>query len=295
MTTHFHKKPNTYVSHVQIKVSNLERSLEYYKNIIGFRVLEQTENTAVLTTDGKTSILSIEEVVGAIPLQRGKTGLYHFAILLPTRKDLGNFIQHIANLNVRIGAGDHHVSEAIYLYDPDGNGIEVYVDRPKENWIWQDDSTVYMTTEQVNIRALLAEADGSWQGLPADTVMGHIHLSVADLAKSEEFYTRALGFEVVLRYGAQALFISTGKYHHHIGLNTWESLGGSPAPANSVGLKSFTLVLNNEAQEEKIKENLQAMGAVVEQFDEAPKAGGSQAFSSIDPSGIRIVFTLEGE
>lgn len=294
MTTHFHKKPNTYVSHVQIKVSNLERSVEYYKNVIGFQVLEQTDHTAAFTTDGKTSILSIEEVKDALPLQRGQTGLYHFAILLPTRKDLGNFIQHISELNVPIGAGDHHVSEAIYLYDPDGNGIEVYADRPEEEWIWNG-NTVYMTTEPMNFRSLLAIADGTWNGLPEGTVMGHIHLSVADLRKTEAFYTKALGFEVVTRYGSRALFISTGKYHHHIGLNTWESLGGSPAPENSVGLKSYTLVMDNEEKAELVKKNLKELGHVVEIFEEAPKFGGSQAFSTVDPSGIRIVFTLDGE
>lgn len=295
MPTSFHQKPNMYVSHVQIKVSNLERSLNYYQNIIGFDVLEQTEKTVAFTTDGgKTSILSIEEVTNALPLQRGQTGLYHFAILLPSRKDLANFTEHIGNLNVRIGAGDHHVSEALYLYDPDGNGIEVYADRPKEQWIWNDENTVYMTTEQVNFRSLLQEADGNWNGLPEGTVMGHIHLSVSDLAKTEEFYTKALGFEVVTRYGLQALFISTGKYHHHIGLNTWESLHGSPAPKESVGLKSFTLVLDNE-KHHQIQENLKAMGAKVENFDEAPKYGGNQSFSTVDPSGIRIVFTLDGE
>lgn len=292
MASHFHQKPNTYVSHVQIKVSNLERSVKYYQQIIGFDILELNEKTAALTADGKTSILSIEQVDDAVPLQRGKTGLYHFALLLPSRKDLANFVQHIAELNVPIGAGDHHVSEAIYLYDPDGNGIEVYADRPEEQWIWNGNS-IYMTTEPVYFSSLLSMADGTWNGLPEGTVMGHIHLSVADLRKSEEFYTKALGFELVSRFGSRALFISTGKYHHHIGLNTWESLGGPSPEEKSVGLKSFTLVLDNEKQAETIKQNLKEMGHAVEQFEGAPKFGGRQAFSTIDPSGIRIVFTLD--
>lgn len=295
MSTHFHKKPNMYVSHVQIKVSNLKRSVEFYKTIMGFEVLEQIKDTAILTFNGATSILSLEEVPNAIPLQNGQTGLYHFAILLPSRKDLGNFIQHIIKHNIRIGAGDHHVSEAIYLNDPDGNGIEVYSDRPENEWIWYGDSTVHMVTEQVNIPSILEEATNSWNGLPEGTVMGHIHLSVANLSDSEKFYTEGLGFNVVARYGVQALFISTGKYHHHIGLNTWNSANGSPALENSVGLKSFTLVLNNLEKAEQIKENLTKLGAKIESFEGAPKYGGSQVFSTLDPSGIRILFTLEGE
>lgn len=294
MPTHFHKKPNKYVSHVQLKVSNLQNSLEYYTTIIGFDVLEQTNTTAVLTFDGSTSALSLEEIPNALPLKGGQTGLYHFALLLPTRKDLGNFIQHIMQQNARVGAGDHHVSEAFYLNDPDGNGIEVYADRPEQNWIWNNDSTIYMTTEQVDVRSVLAEADGTWSGLPTGTVMGHIHLSVANLNESENFYTKALGYEVVTRYGNQASFISTGKYHHHIGMNTWNSLGGTATPEKGVGLKSFTIVLNNEMEAHKIKENLSKIGATVEQFQDAPKFGGQQAFSTIDPSGIRIIFTIEG-
>ncbi|KGR75730.1 VOC family protein [Ureibacillus sinduriensis] len=295
MPTHFHKKPNMYVSHVQLKVSNLDRSIHYYESIIGFNVLERTKSSAVLTFDGTSSLLSLEEVPNAQPLRRGQTGLYHFALLLPTRSDLGNFIQHTIQQNVRVGAGDHHVSEAFYLNDPDGNGIEVYTDRPEQEWLWQEDGMVYMTTEQVNVQSILRDANGTWNGLPNGTVMGHIHLSVADLAESEKFYTEALGYEIVTRYGNQALFISTGKYHHHIGLNTWESLDGTPVPENGVGLKSFTIVLDNETQANKIKDNLSSMGAKLEPFDGAPKFSGAQAFSTVDPSGIRIVFTFDGE
>lgn len=294
MPTHFHKKPNTYVSHVQLKVSNLERSLEYYTTIIGFHVLDQTKTSAVLTVDGKTSILSLEEVPNALPLQNGLTGLYHFAILLPTRKDLGNIVQHFIQYNVRLGASDHYVSEALYLSDPDGNGIEIYSDRPENKWSWNG-QYVDMNTIQLNFQPILEEADGQWDGLPEGTVMGHIHLSVANLAETEEFYTKALGFDVVNRYGNQALFISTGRYHHHIGLNTWHSAGGVKASENHVGLKSYTLVLDNKNQAEIIKENLLKIGAKVEQFDGAPKFGGRQEFSAEDPSGIRIIFTLDGE
>lgn len=293
MTNTFHTKPNLYVSHVQLKVSNLENSLRYYTNVIGFKILNQTSDTAYLTFDGKTSLVSLVEVENAQPFE-GHTGLYHFALLLPSRKDLGNIVQHFIKENIRIGAGDHDVSEALYLNDPDGHGIEIYADRPADQWKWTDQQ-VYMTTETVDFESVLADADGSWDGLPVGTVMGHIHLSVKELVNTEEFYTKVLDYNVVTRYGAQALFISTGQYHHHIGLNTWNSQGGSPLPANALGLKSYTVVLKDNEYAMKVQENLTAAGFIVEKYNESPAFGGSQAFSTVDPNGIRIVFTTEGE
>lgn len=291
MTT-FHRKPNMYTSHVQLKVSNLERSVEFYKTVLGFQVLEQIDRTVYFTHNGKTSLLSVVEVENAKP-GVGFTGLYHFALLLPTRKDLGNIIQHFVELNIRIGAGDHDVSEALYLNDPDGNGIEVYWDRPESHWKWDANEHVYMTTEQVNFQSVLAEADGTWNGMPEGTVMGHVHLSVADLAETEQFYTNVLDYNVVTRYGPSALFISTGKYHHHFGLNTWHSAGRPALPADSVGLKSVTIVLENEAYATKVKESLIASGANVDQVENAPAFGGQQQFSTVDPNGIRLIFTLD--
>jgi len=293
-TTKFHRKPNLYTSHVQLKVSNLERSVEFYTNVLGFNILEKINRTIYFTHDGEISLLSIIEIDNAIPSQ-GYTGLYHFALLLPTRKDLGNIIQHFIQLNVQIGAGDHHVSEALYINDPDGNGIEVYWDRPESDWRWDSNNQVYMTTEQVNFQSILAEADGSWNGMPAGTVMGHVHLSVSDLEKTEQFYTNVLDFEVVTRYGGQALFISTGKYHHHLGLNTWHSAGRPALPENAVGLLSYTIVLKDELYAEEVKTKLQASGAVIDNFDLAPAYGGNQLFSTIDPNGIRIIFTTDGK
>ena len=292
MTTHFHKKPNLYTSHVQLKVSDLERSVEYYTAIIGFQVLNQTEDTAYLTVDGTSSLISLVEVRNAVSPQ-GFTGLYHFALLLPTRKDLGNIVQHFIQHNVRIGAADHDVSEALYLNDPDGNGIEIYIDRPEQEWTWTHDGHVHMTTEQLDFQPILAEADGNWTGLPAGTVMGHIHLSASDLSKTEDFYTNVLDYQVVCRYGGQALFISTGNYHHHIGLNTWQSNGRPALPDHAAGLKSYTVVLKDEAYAVSVRDRLQAAGMLVEHYAEGPLYGGKQLFSTVDPNGIRIIFTTE--
>lgn len=295
MQTHFHKKPNMYTSHVQLKVSNLARSIEYYTTIIGFKVLEQTNNTAYLTADGKTSLVSLIEIQNAQPLRGGFTGLYHLALLLPTRKDLGNIVQHFVNLNVRLGASDHNVSEALYLNDPDGNGIEIYVDRDESKWTWYEDGSVQMTTDRLNFQPILEVADEKWDGLPQDTVIGHVHLSVANLAQSEDFYTSVLGYDVVARYGAQALFISTGQYHHHFGLNTWQSTDGQAPSENMVGLNSFTIVLNDEQDAAKLKQDLETNGYKIESYEAAPKFGGQQTFSTVDPNGLRIIFTIDGE
>lgn len=295
MATHFHKKPNLYPAHVQLKVSNLVRSIEYYTTVIGFKVLQQTETEAYLTADGQTSLVSLVEVQNAQPLKQGFAGLYHLALLLPSRKDLGNIVQHFVNMNIRLGAADHDVSEALYLNDPDGNGIEIYIDRHESEWTWNQDEQVHMVTEQLNFQPILAAADGNWNGLPADTVMGHVHLSVVNLDKSEQFYTNVLDYNVVTRYGAQALFVSTGKYHHHFGLNTWNSNNGHAPTNDMVGLKSFTVVLKNAQYAEEVKQSLTNNGFIVENFAEAPSNGGTQLFSTVDPNGLRIVFTLDGE
>lgn len=294
MATHFHKKPNIYTSHVQLKVSNLARSIEFYTTIMGFQLLEQTANTAYLTVDGKTSLVSLIEVPHAVS-QQGFTGLYHVALLLPTRTDLGNIIQHFIQTNTRLGAADHDVSEALYLNDPDGNGIEIYIDRPEHEWNWNQNGQVHMVTEQLNFRDILAEADGTWRGLPKGTVIGHMHLSVSDLAQTAAFYTNMLDFNIVCEYGGQALFVSTGNYHHHIGFNTWHSAGQPTLPDNAVGLQSFTIILKDETYAQAVNEKLQASGAIVEQYEKAPAYGGKQLFSTIDPSGIRIIFTVEDE
>ena len=292
MATHFHKKPNLYTSHIQLKVSDLERSIEYYTTIIGFQVLNHTEDTAYLTVDGISSLISLVEVKDAVSPQ-WFTGLYHFALLLPTRKDLGNILQHFIQYNVHLGAADHEVSEALYVNDPDGNGIEIYIDRPEQEWAWTHEGFVHMTTDQLNFQQILAEADGNWNGLPADTVMGHIHLSVSNLTKTEDFYTNLLDYQVVCRYGGQALFISTGNYHHHIGLNTWQSNGRPALPDHAAGLKSYTVVLKDEAYADSIKDRLQSAGLLVEHYADGPLYGGKQLFSTVDPNGIRIIFTTE--
>lgn len=235
----------------------------------------------MLTTDGETSILSLEQPENVLPKQGRTSGLYHFAILLPKRSDLANIVIHFRENGIRFAASDHLVSEALYLNDPDGNGIEIYADRDPSGWNWVGNE-VEMTTIPLDIENLLTSqvAGKSWEGMPEGTVMGHIHLHVAELEQTEEFYVKGLGFDVVNRYANQALFFSNEKYHHHVAVNIWNGIGVPKPPENIVGLKSFTLIFANEEVRQEAIHTLQTVGATVSEED--------NKWITHDPSGNRI-------
>ncbi|TXC91787.1 VOC family protein [Metabacillus litoralis] len=242
----FHGTHTTNVNHIHLKVSQLSKSISFYKEKLGFNVLKQTKHIAHLSTNGKDILITLEEVESTIPLSHNKTGLYHIALLFPSRKELANCLNHLLLTKYPLqGASDHLVSEAIYLADPDGNGIELYVDRPTDTWT-KNNNTIEMATNHLDVQDLLAQkCDIPFIKLSPETIIGHIHLQVANIADSERFY-QLLGFNIVNRYGNQALFMSTGGYHHHIGLNTWHSKDASPSNADEIGLKSFTIMYPNE-------------------------------------------------
>ncbi len=274
----FHQEPNIYVGEVNIKVKNLDYSLTFYQNIMGFQVLEKSDRKAVLTTDGKSPLLTLEQPDDVVAKTGRTSGLYHFAILLPSRADLSVFLQHMIQTGYPLGAADHYVSEALYLNDPDGNGIEVYRDRPSSEWRWNN-GLVEMATEELDGNEIIAESDAEWSGLPAGTLMGHIHLHVSNLKKAEEFYTKGLGFEIVSYY-PQAAFLSTGSYHHHIAINTWQGEGAATPPKNSVGLNWYSLVFPNDAIREIAIKQLKQLGA--------PITEKADFFVTEDPSGNQI-------
>ncbi len=279
----FHEAPHVYVSQVQLKVQDLQRSLAFYQDILGLKVIEKSEQTVRLSADGKTGLITLTQPSTIFPKQSRTTGLYHFALLLPERKDLAAVIRHLISTGYPLqGASDHLVSEALYLADPDGNGIEIYCDRSSEGWEWKDGEVV-MATNAMDVEGVLSEWDGaSWSGLPAGTIMGHIHLHVSEFHKTKEFYLEGLGFETVCTYGGQALFISTGGYHHHIGLNTWNGIG-APAPREDhAGMESFTLVYPNEEERLAAVERLKILGAAVAEVN--------GQYTVKDPSGTRLNF-----
>lgn len=277
----FHSKPNTHIGQVRLNIEDLDRSLKFYQDIMGFTILDRTDTVANLTADGKTSILRLEQPEGIQPKQTRTTGMYHFALLLPTRKDLADFVIHLSENNIQVGAADHLVSEALYIKDIDGNEIEIYVDRDPEVWDWTGEE-VAMTTDPLNFQELITHRvpEEKWVGLPTKTIMGHIHLHVAEFEKTEEFYVKGLGFDVVNRFGSQALFLSTAKYHHHIGLNTWNGVGAPKPAENTVGMESVEFLYDDKAAIEATIAKLEKIGAKVEEVD-------GRTFT-YDPSGIKI-------
>jgi catechol 2,3-dioxygenase len=277
--------PATEVGALGLTVADLDRSLAFYTGPIGLRVLEQSDARATLGVLGNP-VLNLQEQPGARPWPRGGrsyTGLYHFALLLPTRADLGRWLAHWLGSDMPMpGQGDHLVSEALYLEDPDGHGIEVYRDRPRDEWQW-DDGRVRMAADPVDIRGLLQEAERSgepWAGMPEGTKLGHIHLQVRDIPETARFYRDVLGFDVVAEMPT-ALFMSAGGYHHHIGANVWHSRGSGPAPADSVNLQFFTIDLPDVAARDELVTRVEAAGI------EIGRAG--DAVTVTDPSGITIV------
>ncbi|WP_332238027.1 VOC family protein [Sporolactobacillus sp. KGMB 08714] len=283
----FHNYPNTFASEVYLFVNNLERSLEFYQKILGLRVLKKEQRRAVFTANGTDPLVTVEQPIPVIPGNPRKAGLYHVALLLPSRADLALILAHLLKEGYPLqGGADHAVSEAVYLADPDGNGIELYHDRPAAQWKWND-GKVFMTTEALDEQILNESGGKEWEGMPEQTIIGHIHLQVADLKASERFYCQGLGFDLVANFGDQADFISTGGYHHHIGLNTWRSKGIPATESEKTGMRDFTLAFTSSEARDAAIERLKAMGAPV------TEENGRVMVS--DPSNIRIVLGLKNK
>jgi catechol 2,3-dioxygenase len=252
----------TRIGMVSLSVADLARSLTYYRQVIGLRVIKQLPGEAVLGA-GDFPLLSLFELPGA-DRAPNSTGLYHFALLVPSRFELARTLQNLVeNHAMFVGFADHHVSEAIYLTDPDGHGIEIYRDRPREQWR-DPDGNFFMTTEPLDVRAVMAElAPGAppWGGIHDQTTMGHIHLHVDDIPRARFFYQDVLGFEVMAALHS-AEFLSAGGYHHHIGVNIWNGIGAPPPPHDSLRLLGYEILLPDGMALQKISENLDRNGMV---------------------------------
>jgi catechol 2,3-dioxygenase len=266
---------------VRLQVSDLRGSVEYYRDVLGFRVADVDRPRAVLAAHGDDRpLVELVERRGANPVsRRGRLGLYHFAILLPDRAALGRFVSHLARTGARAGMSDHLVSEAIYLQDPDNLGIEVYADRPRSTWRHEGRQLV-MATEPLDVRDLVHAAGGEpWTGMTAGTTIGHVHLHVGDIDRASAFYHAALGLDKVVWSYPGALFMSAGGYHHHLGTNTWAT--GAPSAADDdARLLDWELVVPRATDAQAAARSVEAGGYRVERDGES--------WLAADPWGTRL-------
>lgn len=261
--------PATHMGRVALTVADLARSLDYYQSRIGLKVLDQSAKHASLGVEGQ-ELLWLQAQPGAKPFPaRGYSGLYHYAILLPSRQALGVELRHLVETRTPLtGASDHGVSEALYLNDPDGHGIEIYRDRAREEWPRRPDGELAMVTDPMDAHGVIAEGEGKpWEGMPAGTVMGHVHLHVSQLNTATDFYVNQIGFDLIQKFGGQASFVSAGGYHHHLGMNVWAGVGVPPAPEEMARLLWYEIVLPDADALEATLEQLRKTGVAVEAFD----------------------------
>lgn len=273
------------VGAVHLRVSDLDRSLAFYMEAMGLDLLARDGGVASLGVGGR-ALVHLRAPAGAAPRPRRSTGLYHFAVLVPDRLELGRALARLVAARRPLqGVADHGVSEALYLADPDGLGIEIYRDRPRAAWPMVD-GTLQMVTEPLDAQALLDEAAAAGE-IPtrasAATRMGHIHLQVRDLDEAERFWTGAVGFDVMQRWVPGALFVSSEGYHHHLGLNTWGTAGAPPTPETAVGLDWFELIPDDEA----VRERVERAGVALAERD-----GG---WLARDPAGNGVLLTAPAQ
>ena len=234
---------DAHIGSVSLTVTDLDRSVPFYRDVLGFQEASRKGATSFLAAAAGRVLIELHERRDAIPKPRRSTGLFHFAILVPSRVALGRSLRRLAEQKWPLsGASDHLVSEALYLNDPDGLGIEIYRDRPRETWRIAN-GELAMATDPLDLQSIANEpgADAPWPGLEAGTVIGHVHLHVPTLQSGEAFFCDQIGFEPVVRGYPGALFVSAGGYHHHLGMNTWLGIGAPAPPENAVGMRSFTV------------------------------------------------------
>ena len=234
---------DAHVDSVVLAVSDLARSTAFYVDTLGFREHERSPTEVVLGS-GRRALIELRAHPHATPRPRRTAGLFHVAILVPSRAALGRSLRRLAARSWPLsGAADHWVSEALYLDDPDGLGLEIYRDRPRDAWP-RDGDRIRMATEALDLDAIAAEpgAEAPWTGLDPATAIGHVHLQVSNLSDAEALYCDDVGFTPTVRGFPGALFVAAGGYHHHLGLNTWAGVGVPPPPESAAGLRCFTIV-----------------------------------------------------
>ena len=276
--------PATTLGSIRLNAGDRETLARFYEQTVGLPRLDVRDGVVALGTDRGRPIVEMAATPGAPPRPAGTTGLFHLAILVPDRLELARSLRRVSESGWRFtGASDHLVSEALYLRDPEGNGIEIYRDRPREEWR-RVGGQIEMDTLPLDLESVLGELvddDASGDGMPSGTRLGHVHLNVADLRSSEDFYVGALGLDVTVRGYPGALFVSAGGYHHHVGLNTWIGEGAPPPPAGARGLDRYEIVLPDGAELDAAQRRLAAHGVDASRTEEG--------LTAVDPSGNRVL------
>ncbi|RKD95408.1 VOC family protein [Halopiger aswanensis] len=266
----------THLGRTALRASALDNLVEFYRDVVGLSVLRRAETTAVLGVD-ETPLLVLERDENAPERRRAETGLYHNAFRVPSRAALGDALARIRNRWRLDGAADHLVSEALYLSDPAGNGVEIYRDRPRAEWPTTDDGRVRMATDPLDFAGIEAAATGD-ASAPSGTDVGHVHLEVSSLEAFEDFYAETLGFDVRADVPG-ALFVAAGGYHHHVGANTWN---GRTDPAEGQGLAWFEVVVPGSERLDAVRERIPDRKTEI-----AETANG---FAVTDPDGVELRF-----
>ncbi len=252
-----------HIGGVGLVVRDLDKMLAFYRDVIGLTVQERTEGSARLGA-GDATLVELEHRAEAKPDNPREAGLFHTAFLHPTRQDLAQWVAHIARNRVPItGASDHAVSEAFYLDDPEGNGVEVYSDRPPEQWQWTG-GDLRITTDPLDVDNLLRAADpqADYDGAPSGLRIGHIHLRVGDVDAAQKFYHGPIGLDLVMG-GRSAAFMSSGRYHHHVATNVWHSRGAGPRDGDHAGLSWFSFAANDAGTRDAVADRLRETGAPI--------------------------------
>ena len=269
------------VGMVTLRVRNLDLVADYYRDVIGLTVMARSMMGALLGAGG-VRLLNLQRREAAPREARNAAGLYHTAFLMPTRTDLARWLVHAAANKVRLsGFADHLVSESVYLDDPEGNGVEVYADRAPDSWKW-DGGSVAMATDQLDIEGLLALTDTrtpSYAKAPDDLRIGHMHLRVGDLEQADRFYGGAIGLDPT-RKRSGAAFLSSGRYHHHLGINVWQSAGAGPRDATAMGLAWFSLEIAADDILQAQMQRLRQAGAPVSAIE--------NGIETSDPWGTKV-------
>lgn len=278
--------PATKIGAVTLKVRNLNQMRDFYRDVVGLQVRHTSNDMIEFGTSNETLVRLRHLPHGRFVA--GATGLYHLALRVPARADLGHWLSHFAEQGAPHwqGASDHGVSEALYLADPEGNGIEIYHDRPKGQWQIQPDGQIAVFVHRLDVDALIRDAPpGSWKQLPPKTDMGHVHFKISDIDEARRFFAILCGFEIKTAYQRSALFVAAGSYHHHIGLNTWQSRGAAPLPAEAYGLSDTEIWLPSRSDLAQLASRLEDANW--------PISFENDDLLVSDPSGIALRFKSE--